>query len=289
MSDRFPQSELDDLGYLISHNTSPSWQMDNYHFHEFFELNLSLSDDVSWFVADRVYQVKRGTLMIFSDGDLHRSVSPADIPYERYVLYLSPKHLAELSTPQTDLSSCFTRCQMTKTHCLHLDDEQLSALLRLVRRAEGSSRGGLFGQDLRRQIALQEILLFLHQAFETAVVARPVRMEGEVQRVLPVIAHIHRHLQADLSLDRLSELFYLNKYYLGRLFKRATGFTLNEYIIHARILQARSLLRQDVSVQLAGQKVGFNNPSHFIRTFKQLVGSTPKQYQLAVRGRGTQH
>ncbi len=287
MSDRSHQSELDSLGYLLSHNTSAGWQMDNYHFHEFLELNLSLSNDVSWFVADRVYQVKRGTLMVLADGDLHRSVSPSESPYERYVLYLSPKYVAELSTPQTDLSSCFTRCRMTRTHCLQLDDEQLSDLLRLVQQAETSTPGGLFGQDLRRRIALQEILLLLQQVFDAAVVP-PLRMEGEMQRILPVITHIHRNLSADLSLDRLSEVFYLNKYHLGRLFKRATGFTLNEYIIHARVLQARTLLRQDISVQQAGQRVGFNNQSHFIRTFKQLVGSTPKQYQLAVRGRGAQ-
>jgi len=287
MSDQPHQSQLDSLGYLLSHNTSASWQMDNYHFHEFFELNLSLSDDVSWFVADRVYRVKRGTLMIFSDGDLHRSVSPADTPYERYVLYLSPRYVAELSTPQTDLSSCFSRCRMTRTHCLQFGEEQLSALLRLLRQAEVSASCGSFGQDLRRRIALQEILLLLHQVFDAAVVP-PLRMEGEMQRILPVITHIHRHLPADLSLDRLSEVFYLSKYHLGRLFKRATGFTLNEYIIHARVLQARTLLRQDVSVQQAGQRVGFRNQSHFIRTFRQLVGVTPKQYQLTARGRGAQ-
>jgi len=97
---------------------------------------------------------------------------------------------------------------------------------------------------------------------------------------------IQLHLAENLSLDRLSEEFYLNKYHLGQLFKRATGFTINEYVIHRRILRARELLKRKLPVQQVGEAVGFRNNSHFIRTFKKLLGVPPKQYQLRVAADG---
>ena len=63
-----------------------------------------------------------------------------------------------------------------------------------------------------------------------------------------------------------------------RIFKAATGFSVMEYIIYSRVLRARQLLQDGVSVQQAGELSGFSDNSHFIRTFGQLTGVTPGRY-----------
>ena len=47
--------------------------------------------------------------------------------------------------------------------------------------------------------------------------------------------------------------------------------------------KARELLRQNISVQQVGEIVGFSNNSHFIRTFKSMVGVSPGQYSHRYR------
>jgi YesN/AraC family two-component response regulator len=93
-----------------------------------------------------------------------------------------------------------------------------------------------------------------------------------------ILEYINQHLNECLSLDKLSGVFYLNKYYLSHIFKNSTGFSVNEYIINRRILKSRELLKQNNSVSKVSEMVGFNNYCHFIRTFKKLVGMSPKQY-----------
>ncbi len=274
------QAELSSVGYQVSYNTHANWHMADYHFHEYYEINLALSDSVSFFVAGQVYQAERGTLFAFNDMDLHRSVSPPGAFHERYVLYFAPQLATELSSKETNLLECFVNRRVGAVHSVSLSATQLDKLIALLQRAGQEVSGIGFGADLRRRIVLTEILLLVNQAFALSTAVQPARLQPELQRVRPVLHFIEQHLAENLSLSRLSEEFYLNKYYLGQLFKRATGFTINEYIIHRRVLRARQLLQRRLSVQQAGQAVGFRNNSHFIRTFKKLVGTSPKQYQL---------
>jgi YesN/AraC family two-component response regulator len=65
---------------------------------------------------------------------------------------------------------------------------------------------------------------------------------------------------------------------LGHIFKKATGFSVNEYIINCRIIKARELLKENLPVSKTGEMVGYCNVSHFIRTFSKLTGLSPKQY-----------
>ena len=51
-----------------------------------------------------------------------------------------------------------------------------------------------------------------------------------------------------------------------------------EYVIQRRIILARELLRQPISVQEAGERAGFQTNSHFIRTFRAYTGRSPKRY-----------
>ena len=98
-----------------------------------------------------------------------------------------------------------------------------------------------------------------------------------------VIEYLRLHFGEDLSIEDLCGVVGFSKYYLCHLFKDVTGFGLNEYIINLRILKARELLRQNISVQQVGEIVGFSNNSHFIRTFKTMVGVSPGQYSPRYR------
>ena len=46
-----------------------------------------------------------------------------------------------------------------------------------------------------------------------------------------------------MTLDDLSQRFYINKYYLTKLFKQTYGVTVNSYLLQIRITRAKQLLR----------------------------------------------
>jgi two-component system, response regulator YesN len=92
--------------------------------------------------------------------------------------------------------------------------------------------------------------------------------------------HIHSHCRDDLTRNHLAEIVYLHPDYLARLFKKETGISLGNYIIHARIAAARHLLETtNLSVQAVAQGVGYANYSYFSKLFKLEVGVSPNEYK----------
>ncbi len=61
-------------------------------------------------------------------------------------------------------------------------------------------------------------------------------------------------------------------------FKKYTGSTLNDYIIHCRLKNAVSLLYKGTAEQQIEEKCGFGDVSNLIRCFKRVYGTTPKKY-----------
>jgi AraC-like DNA-binding protein len=85
----------------------------------------------------------------------------------------------------------------------------------------------------------------------------------------------------ELTLDMLSSYAGLNKFYALRAFKRAMGVTPHTYLRHVRIERGRQMLRAGISSTEIAYALGFCDQSHFMRTFRRMTFTTPRQYQLA--------
>ena len=138
--------------------------------------------------------------------------------------------------------------------------------------------GQAFCDDVRRTIQLLEFLVATFSLFEDAKINPKNSSNVDFAKIAPLIKYIPANIAEPLSLDSLSAQFFFDKYHMCHIFKSATGFSVMEYIIHCRVLKARELLRQGLRVQEVGERVGFRNNAHFIRTFGALTGTSPKRY-----------
>ncbi len=252
-------------------NQNERWNMDRLHFHAFHELLLPLTSPGNIFVSDRVYPLERGTLYFIGESALHRTIASG--AHARYVLHISGKSLTDLSTPQTD----FTRLTRSAFRRAKLSASELTEVTELFQALERNKNDGSFGSDMRQITALLALLIRVTPTLSAAGAGESVRNK-DFLRVSPILEYIRDNLDEPLSLDQIAGRFYLSKHYLCRIFKSATGFSVMEYIIHSRVLRARKLLQEGVSVQEAGERSGFSDNSHFIRTFGHLTGVTPGRY-----------
>jgi AraC-like DNA-binding protein len=259
--------------YQLRFNRDDVWQMHRLHFHEDVEILLSLSGSGSFFIEDEFYPLRRGALFLFREATLHKSV--VNEPYTRYVLHISPETLQEFSTQQSDLVA-FT--QKTSGRGKQLNDQQTHTLTEMFLRLEKPC-GRSFCDDIKRTAQLLEFLITTFSLFEDGETGSKNKSASfDFARIAPLIKYIPAHIAEPLSLDGLSAHFFIDKYHMCHIFKSATGFSVMEYIIHCRVLKARELLRQGLRVQEVGERVGFRNNSHFIRTFGTLTGISPKRY-----------
>lgn len=98
--------------------------------------------------------------------------------------------------------------------------------------------------------------------------------------VREVRAYISGHYGEKLSLEDLSKRFFVNKYYLAKIFKEQYGCTVNACISQVRIGKAKELLRfTDMTVEAVGLRCGFGDANYFARCFKKVEGISPSEYK----------
>ncbi len=258
-----------DFHLQLNHNES--WSMSRLHFHDYYELLLPLTSPGNIFVNDQVYPLCRGTLYLIGENTLHRTIS--DGSHARYVLHISRQTLSDLSTSQTDFM------QLTKQNFSRstMDNEQMIGLIEQFQALERNKNDGRFGSDIRQIGALLDLLIQVAPILNAATAGESIQNKDFI-RVSPILDYIRDNLTEPLTLDQIANEFYISKHYLCRIFKTATGFSVMEYIIYSRVLRARQLLKEGVSVQQAGERSGFSDNSHFIRTFGHLTGTSPGRY-----------
>ena len=262
---------MTNVEFHLQLNHNDTWNMSRLHFHDHYELLLPLTSPGNIFVSDQIYPLNRATLYLIGENTLHRTITTGF--HARYVLHIGRKALAELSTPQTD----FTQLSENSFLCAPLDNGQMTQLVELFQSLERNKSDGSFGSDIRQTIALLELLLWVAPTLHVSNTGEAIQNK-DFMRVAPILGYIRAHLAEPLKLDQIAGEFFISKHYLCRIFKSATGFSVMEYIIYSRVLRARQLLQEGVSVQQAGERSGFSDNSHFIHTFGHLTGITPGRY-----------
>lgn len=95
-----------------------------------------------------------------------------------------------------------------------------------------------------------------------------------------ILDFIHSHYTEDLSNKSISSVFGYHPQHINRLIRAKTGYSIHKYIIMRRISKACELLSTTkMSVSEIGYKVGFQNPNHFSRYFKEFMMISPGTYR----------
>jgi AraC family transcriptional regulator len=104
-------------------------------------------------------------------------------------------------------------------------------------------------------------------------------------RIERVISHICSNLEADLSVDRLSEVAGFSKFHFHRQFSAFTGFSVAQFVRLVRLKRAAYQLafapeRAVIDIAL---DAGFGAPESFSRAFKDVQGQTPTEFRHSPR------
>lgn len=136
---------------------------------------------------------------------------------------------------------------------------------------------------LLKPVSFEEVEQTVSQAVD--------RLEGElVHRDMPdaektgavetVRAYLEKHYNEVITRNDVEKLVHLNRDYINRKFKAATGYTLMEYIQYYRICMAKKLLRETKkTVSEICAEVGYDHPAYFSEIFRKRIGQAPLEYR----------
>ena len=92
--------------------------------------------------------------------------------------------------------------------------------------------------------------------------------------------YLDENYSVKITLDELAKRFYVNKYYLTRIFREQYGITIINYIISLRMTDAKRKLRfSDKSIEMIGFECGFEDANYFARSFKKQEGMSPGEFR----------
>lgn len=106
-------------------------------------------------------------------------------------------------------------------------------------------------------------------------------VEDEGSRMVrQAIEYIKKHLCEPISVGEVAEFVGLSVYYFTRLFKKQTGFSPHEYVMHMKIDRAKYLLRttNDTVCEVAFA-VGYRSEHSFSMSFSNKVGLSPGKFR----------
>ena len=120
------------------------------------------------------------------------------------------------------------------------------------------------------------------QALVVAVNKLPEIAESQSckdERLLEITNYIYENYK-DVTLDDLSEKFFLSKPYLSKYIKEKSGLTFGDILKQVRMKKARAMLKSSsATVESIAESVGYQNVEHFNRIFKKMYNITPVQYR----------
>lgn len=264
----------DDDEIRFYHNISYDPKSEDYpmHAHNSLEIYYFISGNCRYLVEGNEYSLKHGDIMIMRPSETHNLLVLGNEPYERVTVNISAGFIRSFDNGEALLKPFF--------------DRSLGRLNR-YRKEE-------FSDDIRK-ICFEDVGEDSFVPKKIEVVAKTftalceickcfeAKRDGEVDDAgsgdisSRLIGYINSNLFEPISLLGISEEFYLSSSQLNRIFRRATGSSVWEYVTIKRLIAARNMIRSGDSAGKACAECGFKDYSSFYRLYKSRFGVSPKQ------------
>lgn len=244
-------------------------------------------------------QLKEPSILVLKEGETLRSESGEC----NFIVYLKPSALNDLFTYECIHSGDIYKLEGTTTYqdfyllkpIYQLPIEQrilkvdstlsvsIQAIVNKMHRVLQEQVDG-FWPCRSRSYCIQ--LLFLLQSFmsefqlEMGMINQETREKTKAEFVHEIIQYMNEHIGDKISIGILEQKFAINRNKINQLFVEVTGETVIAYLIRIRIKLASHLLKNtEVPIYEVGLRVGFTDSSYFTKTFKKVIGKSPKDYR----------
>ncbi len=246
------------------------------HHHDFYEIYYLISGDATYTIDNRICRVMPGDILVIAPKELHQVyIRSETAAYERYVLWLTPEIIQSLSSSRSDLLQALDPEHPGAVRQLRLQAADQKQILSLLELLLAETHQDSFGADLQSKSLLVQLLVQIN---------RLAAQEGDYYEafssaslfISQIIDYINHHYSEDLSLDNLSDLFFVSKYHLSHEFNRQVGTSIYRYIQKKRLQVARQLLAQGKKPSQVSSECGFGDYAGFYRAFRAEYSCTPR-------------
>ena len=249
-----------------------------HHYHDCYELYYLYSGERYYFIQDKTYHVTSGSFVLISPNEIHRTGNLGSFGYDRMLIHFNRELLEDYLALDSSINPY--KNMEEEIHLISLDPQQQSFIETLLHTMEQEYIANHHRENAYIKLTLLQLLLYLNTCRPNRQDAALPEITNTQKLMFEILGFINNHYFENITLETISEKYFLSTYYFSRTFKDVTGFHFIEYLNNVRIKEAKKLLiSSSLSVNEIAMKVGFNSNTHFGRIFKQIVGCSPSAYK----------
>lgn len=236
------------------------------HTHHFTELFYVTEGTGEFLVENESLSVKEGDLIVVNPNVSHTEAGYQGAPFSYIVLGVNGLQLKSDLKPHSESYSI---------HNFNIyQDEIFFYLKTLVKEARDMKENY---EAICQNLLEILILSFVRKTHAPLIVAPTTKATKECRFIEQ---YLEEHYPENITLEDLSRMTYLNKYYLVHAFKEYKGTSPINYLIEKRVNESKHLLKTtNYPVSKIATLVGFSSQSYFSQVFRKETGLTPNAYR----------
>ena len=263
---------LDDSSIRIWYSDIP-WRYET-HDHSAVEILLTLEGMVTYTIEDKIYQVRKGEILIVPPDTLH-SLTMGE-GSSRYLFLFESDAIMTMRDIKSMAMYFHKPFHLRDGSDAHVRIREL-----LLRVREAYEKREMMWNTMCYSCILR-VYATLGQRYLSGIKPRTGdnmrNMDSEV--INAVMTYINNHYREELSLEDVAKFAGFSRYYFSRSFKRQTGYSFKDYLCQKRLQVAMDLLiRTNRSMRDVAIESGFGSVATFNRVFREKKGCTPTQYR----------
>ncbi|ALB45395.1 AraC family ligand binding domain-containing protein [Clostridium beijerinckii] len=235
------------------------------HFHDYYVIGFIENGKRYLSCKNKQYIIETGDLIVFNPGDIHTCEQIDDRTLDYRCINIKKDVMKKITFEITGKEYLPNFMEFV------LFRNELTSSLKELH---------LMIMEEEKNLKKDELFLFIMEQLirEYSNPVSEINIQEASAEIKTVCDYLENNYMENITLNQLSNLTGLSKYYLLHSFTKQKGISPYNYLQTIRISKAKKMLEQGVAPIDVAFKTGFTDQSHFTNFFKKLIGLTPKQY-----------
>lgn len=239
--------------------------------HDFWELIYIESGELTVAEDDRVYDMKAGQIVFHKPMEFHRFWCAHGKTTNVIIISFScqDEMIQQLGDGIFELDSILHQELIRITDTIKQHFEVTS--MQIYQRSENNSV-----QEMLAYLSFQSFLLHI---LENADNRQNQSYNASAINYRKIVSTLNEHVCEDLSVEDIASLCCLGVSNLKKTFSMYAGCGVMHYFNNLKILKAKELLKQDLSIAEVSERLSFSSANYFSLVFKKFTGKLPTQFR----------
>jgi len=255
------------------------------HYHDFTEIIIVINGNSSHLVEGNEYFVSAGDIFVLQGFQSHAFKDAKDLEIVNIMFDTkADSKMLDTSTFKSipGYNALFLlepqyRKNHHFNHLLRLNRSDMAKIEFVINTMFFEQKSKELGYEIVIKNKLEELIVYLSREYSKLKSREAISLI----RIGSVIEYLEANFCDEINLVKLAEMCHMSLRNFQRVFKKATGQSPIDFLIHIRLQKSKLLLREsDLQITDIAYKSGFNEYNYYSRKFKKSMGVTPLKYRM---------